>query len=183
MDKKIGALSQEQVKIHFKSNFLSADELQALPMGTMGRKEVKDNQKREKSILIEAIIITVVIFQKLFFLSSSLKVIWNFRQSHIGWCIRISIWNAWRWHLHTVHHQTNLNLFLHRVFSELTPCVQHWTVKGENVCTVLKSLNFLVSLREWDSTAEIKVTLYPLVWFRQASEDGNLSVWSGLVNT
>lgn len=73
MDKKIGVLSQEQVKIHFKFNFLSVDELQALPMVPMVRKEVKDNQKREKSILVKAIIIMVVIFQKLFFLSSSLK--------------------------------------------------------------------------------------------------------------
>ena len=54
-------------------------------------------------------------------------------------------------------------IFTQKVFSEITLCVQHWTVKGENVCTVLKSLNFLVSLREWDITAEIKVTLYPLV--------------------
>lgn len=49
--KQVGTSSQEQVEIHFKSNFLSSEELQALPVLPEGRREVKGNQNRETGIV------------------------------------------------------------------------------------------------------------------------------------
>lgn len=48
VDEKIGVLSQEQVKIHFKLTFCLWMKLQALPMVPMVRKEVNDNQERKE---------------------------------------------------------------------------------------------------------------------------------------
>ena len=72
-------------------------------------------------------------FQKLFFLSSSLKAFSDLRHLSIGCYIYISARNTQRQDLQTVRGQTNLilNLFSHfqRVFSEISLRARHWAVK------------------------------------------------------
>lgn len=155
VDKKVGIFSQEQVKIHFKYNFLSVDGFQALPMLPKVRKDVKDNKNREKVVSSEADITMVENFHKLFFLSSSLKAFSNLRHLSIGSCICISARNTQRQDLQTVRGQTNLiwNLFSHfqRVFSEISLRARHWAVKWENACIVLKLLIFQWVSENWAS--------------------------------
>lgn len=94
-DKKAGISSQEPVKIHFNPDFLSVEELPALPMFLRGRKEVKGNQNSEKGISREASkkpCWNISNFFSLLFIESTPYP----RQFSIGCCISIPPRNTWR---------------------------------------------------------------------------------------
>lgn len=175
MDKKIGVLSQEQVKIHFKLTFcLWMNSGSA--HGTHGQKEVKRQSREEHprwSNYNHGGNFPEINFP-FFFTKSNLKFqAISYRMIHSYFhkkCLKTGFTHC------TVHHKTNLNLFLQGALSEITLCVQHWTVKEKMYALFSNHWTFSKFKREWDIIAEIKVTLYPLVWFRQASEDRNLSV-------